>query len=247
MGSPASPSNSASSSLSGCLSRTASRYRHGSIPPRKPPVEPTPRAARATSPASGPHRRGTISGAISHRSERTARSLPMDQYSAGVNKQVPFGSLNLLVVSKLLNVYHQSSPERTCPFHLFHRASQRRLGSPARTSFWASGFCNRPWARSSRYLFRRIVPANLCKGMRMPAASTSPQRGIDLIRAGVVRPQGVRNDDADRRPWARKRPFRTRPAERVVHPVCPCRATSGSLNRDNSRGMSQECAANAAR
>ncbi len=23
----------------------------------------------------------------------------------------------------------------TCPFHLFHRASQRRLGSPARTSF----------------------------------------------------------------------------------------------------------------
>ena len=22
-----------------------------------------------------------------------------------------------------------------CPFHLFHRASQRRLGSPARTSF----------------------------------------------------------------------------------------------------------------
>ena len=33
----------------------------------------------------------------------------------------------------------------------------------------------------------------------------------------------------------------------VVHPVCPCRATSGSLNRDNSRGMSQECAANAAR
>ena len=31
---------------------------------------------------------------------------------------------------------------------------------------------------------------------------------------GVVRPRGVRNDDADRRPWARKRPFRTRPAER---------------------------------
>ena len=52
---------------------------------------------------------------------------------------------------------------------------------------------------------------------------------------------------ADRRPWARKRPFQTRPAERVVHPGCPCRATSGSLNRDNSRGMSQECAANAAR
>ena len=24
---------------------------------------------------------------------------------------------------------------KTCPFHLFHRASQRRLGSPARTSF----------------------------------------------------------------------------------------------------------------
>ena len=23
----------------------------------------------------------------------------------------------------------------SCPFHLFHRASQRRLGSPARTSF----------------------------------------------------------------------------------------------------------------
>ena len=23
----------------------------------------------------------------------------------------------------------------TCPFHLFHRASQRQLGSPARTSF----------------------------------------------------------------------------------------------------------------
>ena len=67
------------------------------------------------------------------------------------------------------------------------------------------------------------------------------------IRAGVVRPRGVRNDDADRRPWARKRPFRTRPAERVVHPVCPCRSTGGSLNRDNSRGMSQECAANAAR
>ena len=77
----------------------------------------------------------------------------------------------------------------------------------------------------------------------MPAASTSPQREIDRIRAGVVRPRGVRNDDADRRPWARKRPFRTRPAERVVHPVCPCRATSGSLNRDNSRSMSQECAA----
>ena len=111
----------------------------------------------------------------------------------------------------------------------------------------SSRFCNRPWARSSQCFFRRIVPANLCKGMRMPAASTSPQRGIDRIRAGVVRPRGVRNDDADRRPWARKRPFRTRPAERVVHPVCPCRATSGSLNRDNSRGMSQECAANAAR
>ena len=77
--------------------------------------------------------------------------------------------------------------------------------------------------------------------------STSPQRGIDRIRAAVVRPRGVRNDDADRRPWARKRPFRTRPAERVVHPVCPCRSTGGSLNRDNSRGMSQECAANAAR
>ena len=61
----------------------------------------------------------------------------------------------------------------------------------------------------------------------MPAASTSPQRGIDRIRAAVVRPRGVRNDDADRRPWARKRPFQTRPAERVVHPVCPCRATSG--------------------
>ena len=112
--------------------------------------------------------------------------------------------------------------------------------------FDASGFCNRPWARSSRCLFRRIVPANLCKGIRMPAASTSPQRVIDQIRAGVM-PRGVHNDDADRRPWARKRPFRTRPAERVVHPVCPCRATSGSLNRDNSRGMSQECAANAAR
>ena len=76
----------------------------------------------------------------------------------------------------------------------------------------------------------------------MPAASTSPQRDIDQIRAGVVRPRGVRNDDADRRPWARKRPFRTRSAERVVHPVCPWRATRGSLNRDNSRGMSQECA-----
>ena len=104
-------------------------------------------------------------------------------------------------------------------------------------------FCNRPWARSSQCSFRRIVPANLCKGMRMSAASTSPQRGIDRTRAGVVRPRGVRNDDADRRPWARKRPFRTRPAERVVHPVCPCRSTGGSLNRDNSRGMSQECAA----
>ena len=91
------------------------------------------------------------------------------------------------------------------------------------------------------------MPANLCRGMRMSAASTSPQRGIDRIRAGVVRTRGVRNDDADRRPWARKRPFRTRPAERVVHPVCPCRSTGGSLNRDNSRGMSQECAANAAR
>ena len=101
--------------------------------------------------------------------------------------------------------------------------------------------------RSSRCLFHRLVPANLCKGMRVPAASTSPQRGIDRIRAGAVRPRGVRNDDADRRPWARKRPFRARPAERVVHPVCPCRATSGSLNRDNSRGMSRECAANAAR
>ena len=96
---------------------------------------------------------------------------------------------------------------------------------------YSAGSCQRAYAR----------------GMRMPAASTSPQRGIDRIRAGVVRPRGVRNDDADRRPWARKRPFRTRPAERVVHPVCPCRSTSGSLNRDNSRGMSQECAANAAR
>ena len=26
-------------------------------------------------------------------------------------------------------------PEIACPFHLFHRVSQRRLGSPARTSF----------------------------------------------------------------------------------------------------------------
>ena len=25
--------------------------------------------------------------------------------------------------------------QKTCPFHLFHRASQRRLGSPSRTSF----------------------------------------------------------------------------------------------------------------
>ena len=83
--------------------------------------------------------------------------------------------------------------------------------------------------------------------MRMPAASTSPQREIDQIRAGVVRPRGVRNDDAGHRHWARKRPFRARPAERVVHPVCPCRATSGFLNRDSSRGMSQECAANAVR
>ena len=97
------------------------------------------------------------------------------------------------------------------------------------------------------HLFHRIMPAKLCKGMRMSAASTSPQRGIDRIRAGVVRPRGVRNGDADRRPWARKRPFRTRPAERVDHPVCPCRATGVSLNRDNSRGMSQECAANAVR
>ena len=97
------------------------------------------------------------------------------------------------------------------------------------------------------HLFHRIMPAKLCKGMRMSAASTSPQRGIDRIRAGVVRPRGVRNGDADRRPWARKRPFQTRPAERVDHPVCPCRATGVSLNRDNSRGMSQECAANAVR
>ena len=58
----------------------------------------------------------------------------------------------------------------------------------------------------------------------------------------MVRPRGVRNDDADRRPCARKRQFWTRLAERIVHPECPCRATSGSLNRDNSRGMSQECA-----
>ena len=96
---------------------------------------------------------------------------------------------------------------------------------------YSAGSCQRAYAR----------------GMRMPAASTLPQRGIDRIRAGVVRPRGVRNDDADLRPWARKRPFPTRPAERVVHPVCPCRSTGGSLNRDNSRGMSQECAANAAR
>ena len=27
------------------------------------------------------------------------------------------------------------SDDARCPFHLFHRASQRRLGSPARTSF----------------------------------------------------------------------------------------------------------------
>ena len=38
--------------------------------------------------------------------------------------------------------------------------------------------------RSSRCLFHRLVPANLCKGMRVPAASTSPQREIDRIRAG---------------------------------------------------------------
>ena len=96
---------------------------------------------------------------------------------------------------------------------------------------------------------RDAYSAGSCQrtGMRMSAACTSPQRGLDRIRAGVVRPRGVRNDDADRRPWARKRPFRTRPAERIVHPVCPCRATSGSLNRDNSSGMSQECATNAAR
>ena len=35
--------------------------------------------------------------------------------------------------------------------------------------------------------FHRLVPANLRKGMRMSAASTSPQRGIDRTRAGVVR------------------------------------------------------------
>ena len=51
----------------------------------------------------------------------------------------------------------------------------------------------------------------------MPAASTLPQRDIDQIRAGVVKPQGVRNDDADRRPWARKQPFRTCPSH-LFHP-----------------------------
>ncbi len=85
-----------------------------------------------------------------------------------------------------------------------------------------------------------------CKSMQMLAASTSPRRDVDRSPAVVVRPRDARNDDADRRPGARKRPSRNRPAERVVHPVCPCRATSGSSNRDNSRGTSQECAANAA-
>ena len=52
----------------------------------------------------------------------------------------------------------------TCPFHLFHRASQRRLGSPARTSFepvdfvidhgrghhdaYSAGSCQRIYARA---------------------------------------------------------------------------------------------------
>jgi len=87
----------------------------------------------------------------------------------------------------------------------------------------------------------------LSKGMWMLAAPTSLQREIDRSPAEMVRPRDAHNDDADRRPGARKRPFRNWPTERVVHTGCPCRATSGFSNRDNSRGMSQECAANAAR
>jgi hypothetical protein len=85
-------------------------------------------------------------------------------------------------------------------------------------------------------------------GMRIPAAATSAQREIDRSPGGGgLRPRDAHNDDAGHRFWARKRPFRTRPAERVIHPVCPFRATGGSSNRDNSRGMSRECAANAVR
>ena len=87
----------------------------------------------------------------------------------------------------------------------------------------------------------------LCMGMWLPAASTPPQIVIDRSPAEVVRPRDARNDDASHRPEARKRPCRNRAAEWVVHPVYPCRATSGSSNRDNNRGMSQECAANASR
>ena len=39
-----------------------------------------------------------------------------------------------LMRSKLLG-YDVNTDRSPCPFHLFHRASQRRLGSPARTSF----------------------------------------------------------------------------------------------------------------
>ena len=87
----------------------------------------------------------------------------------------------------------------------------------------------------------------LCMGMWLPAVSTPPQIVIDRSPAEVVRPRDARNDDASHRPWARKQPFRNWPAERLVHTECPCRATSGSSNRDNNRGMSQECAANTAR
>ena len=43
--------------------------------------------------------------------------------------------LKTLKLPTFLREYDKLARQCACPFHLFHRASQRRLGSPARTSF----------------------------------------------------------------------------------------------------------------
>ena len=43
--------------------------------------------------------------------------------------------VDALDLTALYAPYEGDGRRNACPFHLFHRASQRRLGSPARTSF----------------------------------------------------------------------------------------------------------------
>ena len=78
--------SSAFSSRSGGRCRTARPLRDGSDPPREPPVEPSHRASRRTSPARRCNRQRAIGGAFLRRRDGTARPLSVVNYSAAVNR-----------------------------------------------------------------------------------------------------------------------------------------------------------------